>query len=221
MSFFSPFAKPMPQISSSAFDMQNPRILSPSSTSRTSWNFWPSIHALHAPPKIHYRLVVFEKPTPHISSLASDIQNPRIWPPSSASCTSMSSMNFDCRSMRHRRWLWLLTRRVTAFFLLRIWRLWLEGLLLLLLLFLKTQITYFSDVRSFYFHMSLIYLKMEVLRRKLMLLNKIWGSQAETQRWAIEMMPKGFRYGDKPIQARNKGCTLTKQQQKPNKNISQ
>ena len=51
-------------------------------------------------------------------------------------------------------------------------------------------------------------------------LNKIWGSQAETQRWALEMKPIGFRCGDKPIQARNKGCTLTKQQQKPNKNTS-
>ena len=52
-------------------------------------------------------------------------------------------------------------------------------------------------------------------------LNKIWGSQAETQRWALEMMPKGFQCGDKPIQARNKGYTLTKQSQKPNKNTSQ
>ena len=56
---------------------------------------------------------------------------------------------------------------------------------------------------------------------KFMPLNKIWGSQAETQRWALEMMPKGFWCGDKPIQARNKGYTLTKQSQKPNKNTSQ
>ena len=54
-----------------------------------------------------------------------------------------------------------------------------------------------------------------------MFLNKIWGSQAETQRWALEVMPEGFRCGDTPIQARNKGCTLTKQQQKPNNNTSQ
>ena len=46
-------------------------------------------------------------------------------------------------------------------------------------------------------------------------LNKIWGSQAETQRWALEMMLKGIRCGDKPIQARNKGCTLIKRQQSP------
>ena len=46
-------------------------------------------------------------------------------------------------------------------------------------------------------------------------LNKIWGSQAETQRWALEMMLKGIRCGDKPIQARNKGCTLIKWQQSP------
>ena len=54
-----------------------------------------------------------------------------------------------------------------------------------------------------------------MLRGKLMSLNKIWGSQAETQRWALEMMPKGFWCGDKPIQARNKGCTLIKWQQSP------
>ena len=35
-----------------------------------------------------------------------------------------------------------------------------------------------------------------------MLLNKILGSQAETQQWALEMMLKGFWCGDKPIQAR-------------------
>ena len=54
-------------------------------------------------------------------------------------------------------------------------------------------------------------------RGKFMPLNKIWESQAESQRWTLEMMSKGFRCGDKSIQVRNKGCTLTKQQQKPNK----
>ena len=54
-----------------------------------------------------------------------------------------------------------------------------------------------------------------------MLLNKIWGSQAKTQRWALEMISKGFWYDDKHIQARNKDRTLTKQQQNPNKNTSQ
>ena len=52
-------------------------------------------------------------------------------------------------------------------------------------------------------------------------LNKIWGSQAKTQRWALEMMPKDFWCCDKPIQAKNEDCTLTKQQQKSNKNTSQ
>ena len=37
-------------------------------------------------------------------------------------------------------------------------------------------------------------------------LNEIWGSQAETQRWALEMMPKGFRCGDKPIQVKTKAA---------------
>ena len=32
-------------------------------------------------------------------------------------------------------------------------------------------------------------------------LNKILGSQAEAQHWALEMMLKGFWCGDKPIQA--------------------
>ena len=45
-----------------------------------------------------------------------------------------------------------------------------------------------------------------LLRGKLMPLNKILGSEAETQLWALEMMPKGFRCGDKPIQARNKAA---------------
>ena len=47
----------------------------------------------------------------------------------------------------------------------------------------------------------------QVLREKLMPLNKILGSQAKTQLWALEMVPKGFWCGDKPIQARHKGCT--------------
>ena len=38
-------------------------------------------------------------------------------------------------------------------------------------------------------------------------LNKILGNQTETQLWALKMVPKGFRYDDKPIQTRNKGCT--------------
>ena len=52
-------------------------------------------------------------------------------------------------------------------------------------------------------------------------LNKIWGSQAKTQRWALEMMPKDFWCCDKPIQAKNEDCTLTKQQQKSNRKTLQ
>ena len=46
-------------------------------------------------------------------------------------------------------------------------------------------------------------------------LNKMLGSQAETRLWALEMVPKGFRYDDKPIQVRNKAAldkTATKAQ---------
>ena len=42
---------------------------------------------------------------------------------------------------------------------------------------------------------------------KFMPLNKILGSQAETQLWALEMVPKSFQCDDETIQARNKGCT--------------
>ena len=38
-------------------------------------------------------------------------------------------------------------------------------------------------------------------------LNKILGSQAETQLWALEMMLKGFWCDDKPILERNKDYT--------------
>ena len=38
-------------------------------------------------------------------------------------------------------------------------------------------------------------------------LNKMLGSQVETRLWALEMVPKGFRCDDKPIQTRNKDCT--------------
>ena len=49
--------------------------------------------------------------------------------------------------------------------------------------------------------------------------SEIWGSQAETQRWAFEMMPKAFRCSDKPIQVRNKGCILAKTTIRPNKTL--
>ena len=48
-------------------------------------------------------------------------------------------------------------------------------------------------------------------------LNKILGSQAETQLWALEMMPKGFRCDDKPIQVRRKRTALNKTAQRLNK----
>ena len=32
----------------------------------------------------------------------------------------------------------------------------------------------------------------------LMFPNKIWGSQAETQQWALEIKPKGYRCGVSP-----------------------
>ena len=47
-----------------------------------------------------------------------------------------------------------------------------------------------------------------VLGRKLMILNEMLGNQTETQLWALEMTPIGFRCDNKPIQARrNKDCT--------------
>ena len=44
--------------------------------------------------------------------------------------------------------------------------------------------------------------------------NAMWGSQSETQQWDLEMMPKGFQFSDKPIQAKNKGCILTENNNK-------
>ena len=39
-------------------------------------------------------------------------------------------------------------------------------------------------------------------------MNEMLGNQTETQLWALEMTPIGFRCDDKPIQARrNKDCT--------------
>ena len=75
------------------------------------------------------------------------MQNPRIWPPSSAPNATMHNLNFDHWSMCCHCWLWLWIQQ-----------LWHEGLLLLL--FLKAQISYFLVIRSFYFHVSLIYFKM-------------------------------------------------------------
>ena len=54
-----------------------------------------------------------------------------------------------------------------------------------------------------------------LLRGKLMPSNKILESQAETQRWTLEMMSKGFRCGDKPIQVRNKGYTWQNSNKSP------
>ena len=47
-----------------------------------------------------------------------------------------------------------------------------------------------------------------LLGEKFRPLNEMLGSQTETQLWALEMTPIGFRCDDKPIQARrNKNCT--------------
>ena len=54
-----------------------------------------------------------------------------------------------------------------------------------------------------------------MLRGKFMPLNKILGSQAETQLWALEMVPKkGFRCDDKAYPNKKQRLHLTKQQQK-------
>jgi len=49
-----------------------------------------------------------------------------------------------------------------------------------------------------------------MLLGKLMPLNKMLGNQAETRLWALEMVPKGFRCGEKPIQVRKQKATLNK-----------
>ena len=50
--------------------------------------------------------------------------------------------------------------------------------------------------------------------------NRIWGSQAETQQWALEIKPKGYRCGVSPPKqgieaAPNKNTTI-----KHNKHVS-
>ena len=48
----------------------------------------------------------------------------------------------------------------------------------------------------------------QLLGEKFRPLNEMLGNQTETQLWALEMTPIGFRCDDKPIQARrNKNCT--------------
>ena len=42
-------------------------------------------------------------------------------------------------------------------------------------------------------------------------LNEMLGNQTETQIWVLEMTPKGYRYDDKPTQARKQRLRLTKQ----------
>ena len=41
-------------------------------------------------------------------------------------------------------------------------------------------------------------------------LNEVLGNQTETQLWALEMTPIGFRCDDKPIQARKEMIALDK-----------
>ena len=52
-------------------------------------------------------------------------------------------------------------------------------------------------------------------------LNKILGTQSETQLWALEMVPQNFRCDDKPIQESNKGCTCQNNNRSMVKNILQ
>ena len=48
------------------------------------------------------------------------------------------------------------------------------------------------------------------------------GNQTETQLWALEITPIGFRCDDKPIQARrNKDCTQQNSNKGPMKNTLQ
>ena len=42
------------------------------------------------------------------------------------------------------------------------------------------------------------WLKLGVEGKFLMFPNRIWGSQVETQRWALEIKPKGYRCGVSP-----------------------
>ena len=49
-----------------------------------------------------------------------------------------------------------------------------------------------------------------IIGGKLMPLNEMLGNQTETQPWALEMTSKGYRYYDKPIQARKTKATLNK-----------
>ena len=51
---------------------------------------------------------------------------------------------------------------------------------------------------------------------KLMHLSKMLGSQEETQLWALEMVPKGFRCDDKAYPSKKQRLHMTKQKQKPN-----
>ena len=47
-------------------------------------------------------------------------------------------------------------------------------------------------------------------------LSKMLGNQAETQLWALEMVPKGFWCDDKAYSSKKQRLHMTKQQQKPN-----
>ena len=51
--------------------------------------------------------------------------------------------------------------------------------------------------------------------------NRIWDSQAETQRWAFEIKPKGYRCGVSLPKQEIEACTLTRKQQiRHNKYVS-
>ena len=58
--------------------------------------------------------------------------------------------------------------------------------------------------------------KLKLVEGKLMPLSKMLGNQAETQLWALEMVPKGFWCDDKAYPSKKQRLHMTKQQQKPN-----
>ena len=143
----------MLQISSLASDLQNPRVRSPFSETRAAMCDGRRSTCRHRFPVDWW----FKKPTPRISSLASDVWNPRSRRPSSASRASTCGLKF-CRR-RSPLAVLLRFRRTHAFFL----HIYLKKGLLLLL-FLKTQIANFLAVGALFLHMSLIILKLEVLK---------------------------------------------------------
>ena len=61
----------------------------------------------------------------------------------------------------------------------------------------------------------------KMLRGKLMPLNEMLGTQAETRLWALKMVPKGFRCDVKPIQQETKATLNKNSNRSPMKNTLQ